>query len=114
MQLVVSKIIFLRTRGATADYSRYKNEAGLITNNWSGTVVDYQNLLAEVDWNDYIIDGSGKKILEGEKATKIGRVVEETQVSDTTITLLTLASAAVIGAGWLAQNPRYLSSLRIR
>jgi len=111
---MVSTIFYVRTYCAIADQYRYKNEAGLITNNWSGTVVDYQNLLAEVNWNDYIVDGSGKKILEGEKATKIGRVVEETQVSDTTITILTLASAAVIGAGWLAQNPRYLSSLRIR
>ncbi|KAF5011593.1 hypothetical protein FDECE_2314 [Fusarium decemcellulare] len=31
--------------------SWYKNKEGLVTNNWSGTVVEYQKLMSEVDWS---------------------------------------------------------------
>lgn len=96
--------------------SRYKNDAGLITNNWSGTAVEYMEMLAKLDWNDYEVDGSGNDVLAGKKVTKIGRVVEETRVSDTAIALLTVASVAVVGAGWFAKNSKYLqyvSGLRL-
>lgn len=96
----------------SADLFRYKNEAGLITNNWSGTVVEYQKLLAQVDWDDYSAEGNGKNVLAGKKSTNIGRVVEETRVSDTTLAALTFISIAMVGAGWLAKNTKYLPALR--
>ncbi|KAH8719282.1 flavin-binding monooxygenase-like protein [Phaeosphaeriaceae sp. PMI808] len=41
--------------------SWYKNEEGRITNNWSGTVVEYQEVLSRVDWEDYeSLEGKGK------------------------------------------------------
>lgn len=94
--------------------SWYKNEAGLITNNWSGTVVDYQKNLSKVDWEDYEVEGSGKGVLSGRKETKLGRVVEESRVSDATLGVLAAASMALAAAGWLARNSRYMPSMRIR
>lgn len=94
--------------------SWYKNEAGLITNNWSGTVIDYQKQLSKVDWEDYEIEGFGEDVLREKKETSIGRVVEETWISDAAIAVLGVASMAVVAAGWLARNPRYMPSLRIR
>lgn len=78
--------------------SWYKNEAGVITNNWSGTVVEYQKLLERVRWTDYELGGSGA---EGMPATsaKIPRVVEETYVSYRTLAL-GMASLLAVGAGW--------------
>lgn len=94
--------------------SWYKNEAGLITNNWSGTVVDYQKNLSKVDWEDYEVEGSGSGVLLGKKETKLGRVVEESRVSDATLGVLAAASIALAAAGWVARNSRYMPGLRIR
>ncbi|KAK7526728.1 cyclohexanone monooxygenase [Phyllosticta citriasiana] len=63
--------------------SWYKTKDGRITNNWSGTVVEYQKNVEKVKWNDYVVEGSGADLV-GEEL-KIGRVVEETQVSKNTI-----------------------------
>lgn len=39
--------------------SWYKTKDGVVTNNWWGTVVDYQKTLSHVDWADYDIEGAG-------------------------------------------------------
>lgn len=94
--------------------SWYKNAEGRITNNWSGTVVEYQEMLSKVDWEDFetttggggvglkskgecasrVVFGSGKQ------ETKIGRVREETLVSNTVLGLGVL-SAVAAGAAWV-------------
>jgi hypothetical protein len=85
--------------------SWYKNKEGRITNNWSGTVVEYQEMLSKVNWEDFettkekekaskVVFGSGKQ------ETKIGRVREETMVSNTVLALGTL-SAVAAGAAWV-------------
>ena len=96
--------------------SWYKNEAGLITNNWSGTVIDYQKQMERLDWSDYVVEGTGKEVVldEGEEVTYIGRVVEETRVSDLGVLAIGVLSAAAVGLGFWARNGRYLSGLRIR
>ncbi|KAG9832771.1 FAD/NAD(P)-binding domain-containing protein, partial [Aureobasidium melanogenum] len=58
--------------------SWYKTSEGLITNNWSKNVIDYQEMIAKVDWDDYDIEGDGKKVLQNKKTERIGRVKEET------------------------------------
>ena len=77
--------------------SWYKDpETGLITNNWSGTVIEYQKMLASVNWSDFDLAGSGADALQQEgKVTKIGRVVEESTVSYRTMGLTALSVAAV-------------------
>lgn len=95
--------------------SWYKNSEGRITNNWSGTVVEYQEMLSKVDWADFeTTDGreggagdeqkgtSASKVVfgSGKLETKVGRVHEETMVSNTTLVLGTL-SAVAAGAAWV-------------
>jgi hypothetical protein len=91
--------------------SWYKDEkTGLITNNWSGTVVDYQKMLSEVDWSDYDVSGNGAEGLGEGKTTRIGRVVEETMVSYRTMGLTAVSLLAVAGGLALRNSGR----LRLR
>ncbi|KAK3066667.1 hypothetical protein LTR53_016898, partial [Teratosphaeriaceae sp. CCFEE 6253] len=100
--------------------SWYKNAAGVITNNWSGTVVEYQRMLATLDYADYDAEGSGAALVRGGTATSttttlsVGRVVEETQVSDRTLVALGVLSTAAVVGGFLMRNSRYLSGVRLR
>lgn len=99
--------------------SWYKNAEGRITNNWSGTVIEYQEMLSTVHWDDFETtnnDTAGVKqeindqdkrmnaskvvFGHGKQETKIGRVHEETMVSNTTLALGAL-SAVAAGAAWV-------------
>lgn len=97
--------------------SWYKNKDGKITNNWSGTVVEYQDMLSKVDWEDFEVvnaeeggvkgRGKGAKASgvvfggKGEKETRIGRVREETVVSNTALLVGAVGTLAA-GAAWYA------------
>lgn len=97
--------------------SWYKNEDGLITNNWCGTVVEYQDLLSRVEWGDYELQGSGEAVLEGRKQDRIGRVREETVVSNTVLAAgLSVLSVGLVAAGWMARGGggKWLSGFRVR
>ncbi|KAG4283432.1 hypothetical protein FPRO06_07811 [Fusarium proliferatum] len=72
--------------------SWYKTDSGVVTNNWSGTVIEYQELLSKVDWSDYELEGDGMENLPAGKES-IGRVVEETLFSN-----LQLFSVTALGA----------------
>jgi hypothetical protein len=92
--------------------SWYKNEAGLITNNWSGTVVEYQKQLEKVDFGDYEIEGTGMEVVKsGEEVRKVGRVREETLVSDKWVAALGVLSVGAVAAGWVLRGSK---GLRIR
>lgn len=87
--------------------SWYKNKEGKITNNWSGTVVEYQELLEKVDWEDFEVVGTGQggsasKVVfgEGKKETRVGRVVEGTRVSNTGLVVGGLGVVAA-GVAWM-------------
>ncbi len=99
--------------------SWYKNKEGRITNNWSGTVVEYQDVLSKVDWDDFEVIGGGaagngavgakggegrsaSQVVfgTGKKETRIGRVREETVVSNTALTVLGVASTLAAGLAW--------------
>ncbi|KAF1939657.1 flavin-binding monooxygenase-like protein [Clathrospora elynae] len=116
--------------------SWYKNDEGRITNNWSGTVVQYQEVLSRVDWEDFettVGEGaagaagedvtgeqqgtrrvSASKVVfgSGKRETKIGRVREETLVSNTTVVLGTLSVIAA-GAAWVYRE-KLPKRLRLR
>ncbi|KAJ5489243.1 FAD-binding monooxygenase ktnD [Penicillium diatomitis] len=80
--------------------SWYKRDDGIITNNWSGTVVDYQKNLSELKWSDYIVEGSGEYLVRKKRSSHVGRVREESYVSDTT--LLAGAASVLAMGGYLA------------
>ena len=82
--------------------SWYKTDDGLITNNWSGTVLSYQNELSKVQWEDYIAEGSGSNFVE-KKPTQLGRVREEILISDTSLLVGTIGVLAVAG-GYFARS----------
>lgn len=93
--------------------SWYKNKEGKITNNWSGTVVEYQDMLSRIDWDDFetttgAMDKGGVSASRvvfgtGKHETKIGRVREETIVSNTVLVAGVL-SAVAAGAAWTWRN----------
>lgn len=95
-------------------HSWYKNEAGLITNNWSGTVVEYQEMLSKVNYDDYEAAGSGRKIVQAKRTHSVGRVHEETVVSNTALMALGVVSTAAVLGGFLMRNSKYLNQLRAR
>lgn len=75
-----------------------KNDAGLITNNWSDAVIPYQKRTCTISWDDFDVRGLGAAAVMREKTTSWRRVVEETQVSNTVI----LTSLVTTGAAFLA------------
>lgn len=83
--------------------SWYKTPEGKITNNWSGTVVQYQKDLSVIEWaRDFEILGDGNDIIEKRIKSSgkehIGRVVEETVVPVIALTTYSaLAAAAYYG-----------------
>ena len=92
--------------------SWYKNKDGKITQNWSGTVVEFQKVLSKVDWEDYEVVGSGgankvqavsaSKVVfgTGRQESRVGRVHEETAISNTTL-VVGLVGTIGAGAAWV-------------
>jgi hypothetical protein len=93
-------------------HSWYKNEKGIITNNWYGTVVEYQKMIQDVNFDEYVVEGSGKDEAERGKITHVGRVKEESTVSDKTLLIGAVSTAALLG-GWFLRNSKYLQSIRV-
>lgn len=85
--------------------SWWRREDGIITNNWAGTAIDYQKNLATFDWADYNAYGSAgheiDTIRRYGRATKIGRVVEETRLSRPALGILALGMAGLLVHGIL-------------
>lgn len=79
--------------------SWYKNDAGVITNNWYGNVVEYQQLVSVVAWDDYILSSSDQRQTLPKGRLQIGRVVEESTFQLSTIALSLAAVMAVVGGG---------------
>jgi hypothetical protein len=85
--------------------SWYKNESGLITNNWSDAVIPYQQRTSSIRWEEFEITGSAADEVYKTRQTSWPRVVEETQVSNAMIlTGLITTTAAAIAAGILARG----------
>jgi len=77
--------------------SWYKRDDGVITNNWSGTAIDYQVELSKVNWQDYVAEGTDKCRLAGKAATKLGRVHEESLLSDRSLLVGAIGALSVAG-----------------
>ena len=91
--------------------SWYKNDKGLITNNWSGDVVEYQKILATVNWNDFDLVGYGAEQLEKKKTTRVGRVMEESIISYKTLGISMVSMAAIAGGLAITGTPKRLEPM---
>lgn len=79
--------------------SWYKNAEGIITNNWYGTVVEYQKLTSVVNWDDYIFTSPDRRLILPKGRLDIGRVVEESTLSTSSLVWPLLAVMAIVGGG---------------
>jgi hypothetical protein len=79
--------------------SWYKNEAGLITNNWSDAVIPYQKRTSAIDWNDFLVAGAGAEDCTRRGKERWPRVIEETQISNMAILTGLITTAAAVTAG---------------
>ncbi|KAL3467688.1 hypothetical protein BJX64DRAFT_283156 [Aspergillus heterothallicus] len=101
----------LQARLATSSFadptcrSWYKTAEGRITNNWPGTVVEYQQELSRVRYSDYMIEGDTNGEFFGQqKEIKIGHVEEVWPVSKGAV-VVGLAAALAAG-GFYFQGAR--------
>ncbi|KAF2100775.1 FAD/NAD(P)-binding domain-containing protein [Rhizodiscina lignyota] len=86
--------------------SWYKSPDGKrVVANWCGSVVEYQTQLSKIAWSDYDVKGAAAEVvLKGKKEKKIGRVVEETMVSNMALATGVLGAVAVVGGCLLHAN----------
>jgi hypothetical protein len=84
--------------------SWYKNEAGLITNNWADAVVPYQKRTSSISWDDFEISGTGARNVETSGRTSWSRVVEETQVSNKILLAGLVTAAGAVTATVLSRK----------
>lgn len=87
--------------------SWYKNAEGKITNNWCGSVVEYQQRVSQINWDDYFIEGTGRSMLAQGKKTKIGRVVEESSLATGLLPIIGVISVVGAAATWMATPRRF-------
>jgi hypothetical protein len=84
--------------------SWYKNEAGLITNNWSDAVIPYQKKTSSLNWDEYEVRGSGADVCIGK--TSWPRVVEETQISNKVVLAGLITAAGAVAAAALSRSAK--------
>lgn len=100
--------------------SWYKNDQGVIVNNFSRSVVEYQKLVEKVDLGEFEVeewgfaeageDGDEKKKIarrEGRRKDEIvyvGRVREETVVSDRMLMVMGLVSTVAVAGAWAVRR----------
>ncbi|KAJ5859371.1 hypothetical protein N7534_004648 [Penicillium rubens] len=88
--------------------SWYKRDDGVITNNWCGTVIDYQRELSKVQWQDYIAEGTGKDRVMDKAATKVSHAQEEILLSNSS--LLVGAIGILSATGYFVARSRRLKA----
>jgi cation diffusion facilitator CzcD-associated flavoprotein CzcO len=81
--------------------SWYKTAEGQVTNNWCGTVVEYQQMMSKVEWQDYEVKGPGEKLIHSGMVDRLGRVVEETSVFQRTVDALLLGTLVLFTGAFL-------------
>jgi hypothetical protein len=71
-------------------------------------------MLAKVDFEDYEVEGSDVEVVKAKPVVELGRVHEETMVSDRAIAAMGVLSVGAVAAGFLLRNSKYLSGMRVR
>jgi hypothetical protein len=72
------------------------------------------NQFSKVEYDNYDTEGSGSAIVRDKPTLKIGRVQEESSVSDRTLMALGVVSTAAVVGGWFLRNSKYLERIRAR
>ncbi|CAG8930533.1 unnamed protein product [Penicillium salamii] len=75
--------------------SWYKRDDGVVTNNWSGTAIDYQIELSKILWQDYTTEGTDTKRFLKKTDTKVGQVNEGSILSDRSLVVGTVGILSV-------------------
>lgn len=88
--------------------SWYKRDDGAITNNWSGTVIDYHRELSKVQWQDYIAEGTGRDRFMSKVATKVSHAQEEILLSN--LSLFVGAVSVLSVTGYFMASSRWLKA----
>lgn len=88
--------------------SWYKRDDGVITNNWSGTVIDYHHELSKVQWQDYIAEGTGRDSVMNKVATKVSHAQEKLLFSD--LSLLVGAVSVLSVTGYFMASSRWIKA----
>lgn len=98
--------------------SWYKNDKGVIVNNFSRSVVEYQKLVEKVDLGEFEVeewgfekeDGDEKKKVEKREGKRkdeivyVGRVREETVVSDRMLMVMGVVSTVAVAGAWAVRR----------
>jgi hypothetical protein len=82
----------------------WKRGDGVIPNNWSGTAVDHQKAMSSLEWNDFDAEGTAAGALRSRPVAKIGRVVEETQISKALAATLVVGIAGLAVGGYMSRS----------
>ena len=82
--------------------SWFKDEHGRITTNWCGSAVEYQKRTCCLDWSDYEMLGTGAAEVEKRGRERWKRRIEETQISDRTLSICGAAILLSVLTGWAA------------
>lgn len=100
--------------------SWYKNDQGVIVNNFSRSVVEYQKLVEKVDLGEFEVEEWGVETEDAEKDEKkkfarregkkkdeivyVGRVREETVVSDRMLMVMGVVSTVAVAGAWAVRR----------
>ncbi|EAW20389.1 flavin-containing monooxygenase [Aspergillus fischeri NRRL 181] len=81
----------------------YKTESGRITNLWPGMVLEFQELMEQVNYGDYEAEGSSKDIVLNRPVHKVGRVIEEGGVLEkiSLVNIVVLGTSVIVGGFWM-------------
>jgi hypothetical protein len=66
--------------------------------------VDYQKAMSSLDWNEFDAEGTAAEALGSKAVAKIGRVVEETQISKALAATLVVGTAGLAVGGYMSRS----------
>ncbi|KAF2671833.1 cyclohexanone monooxygenase [Microthyrium microscopicum] len=86
--------------------SWYKTAEGRILNNWCGTVVEYQQMMSKVQWQNYEIEDPGNFMVSRGAFDQIGRVVEESSFLQKSLDGVLIGSSVLFAGAFLWPRTR--------
>jgi cation diffusion facilitator CzcD-associated flavoprotein CzcO len=87
--------------------SWYKTADGQVLNNWCGTAVEYQQMMATVEWQHYDAEGSGAQLVRGETLDRLGRVIEESSIFQRNLEVILMGGLVLLTGAFLSPRLRF-------